>query len=82
MLDLKQRDLAAAPPRVLLIHGRDDPIIPASQSAALAAALPPARARLVLIDSLAHADLGPAGWEDIVAMWRAAYVLLEWRDGG
>ncbi|MBX6322694.1 MAG: hypothetical protein IRY94_12760, partial [Rhodospirillaceae bacterium] len=32
------------------------------------------------IDSLAHVDLGAAGWRDVVAMWRAAYRLLEWRD--
>jgi pimeloyl-ACP methyl ester carboxylesterase len=80
-LDLKGRDLSAAPPSVLLIHGRDDPVIPASESAALAAALPPGRAELALIDSLAHADLGPAGWHDIIEMWQAAYRLLEWRDG-
>lgn len=79
-LDLAGRDLSAAPAHVLLIHGRDDPIIPASQSTALAAALPRGSAELVIIDSLAHADLGPAGWLDLLRMWRAAYTLLGWRD--
>jgi pimeloyl-ACP methyl ester carboxylesterase len=80
-LDLSDRDLSAAPPHILLIHGRDDPVIPASQSAALAAALPAGSAELVIIDSLAHAELGPAGWLDLLRMWRAAYTLLGWRDG-
>ncbi|MBX6320463.1 MAG: alpha/beta hydrolase, partial [Rhodospirillaceae bacterium] len=61
-LDLEGRDLSAAPPRILLVHGRDDPTIPAGESVALAAALPAGRAELVIIDSLAHVDLGAAGW--------------------
>jgi pimeloyl-ACP methyl ester carboxylesterase len=80
-LDLKGRDLAGAPRQVLLIHGRDDRIIPASESAALAAALPPGRAHLYLVDSLAHADLAPGGWRDLLTLSQAAYRLLAIRDG-
>jgi pimeloyl-ACP methyl ester carboxylesterase len=80
-LDLKGRDLAGAPRQLILIHGRDDRIIPASESAALAAALPPERVHLYLVDSLAHADLAPGGWRDLLTLSQAAYRLLQIRDG-
>jgi fermentation-respiration switch protein FrsA (DUF1100 family) len=80
-LDLKGRDLSRTPPHVLLVHGRDDAIIPASESIGLAATLPAGRARLYLVDSLSHADLGPGGWRDLVVLWRATYRLLALRDG-
>jgi pimeloyl-ACP methyl ester carboxylesterase len=80
-IDLRSRDLSAAPPRILLIHGRDDPIIPASESRALAAALPVGSTHLVIVENLAHADLSPAGLWDALRLWRAAYRLLSWRDG-
>ena len=64
--------------RLILVHGRDDPIIPESESAALAQALGPERARLYLVDSLAHVDfLESASF----TLWRAALRLLEERDG-
>lgn len=79
-LDLAGRDLSAAPARALLIHGRDDAIIPASESMALAAALP-GRAELILLDSLAHVDLGPRGGiGDFFRLWRASAWLLAARD--
>ena len=78
-LDLAGRDLAAAPP-ALLLHGSDDDIIPASESVALAAALGPDRARLILLDSLAHADLGLDSIGDGFRLWRAVYWLLAMRD--
>ncbi len=80
-LDLAGRDLSDAPPHVLLIHGRDDAIIPASESVALADALGPERAHLVLLDSLAHADLRLDSLGDGFRLWRAAYWLLAVRDG-
>ncbi len=81
-LDLEGRDLRRAPTRVVLLHGRDDPIVPASESARLAAALPEGRARLYLVDNLFHAELGPGGWRDALTLWRAAYALLALRDAG
>jgi fermentation-respiration switch protein FrsA (DUF1100 family) len=80
-LDLAGRDLSQAPPHVLLIHGRDDTIIPAGESAELAAALGEERARLVLLDSLAHADLRLDSLDDAFRLWRAVYWLLAVRDG-
>jgi fermentation-respiration switch protein FrsA (DUF1100 family) len=80
-LDVKGRDLATAPAHLLLVHGRDDPVIPASESAALAAAAPPGRAHLYVVDNLAHVDLGDGGLLDALTLWRAAYRLLALRDG-
>ncbi|MGE0118404.1 MAG: hypothetical protein AB7S71_17900 [Dongiaceae bacterium] len=80
-LDVRGRDLAAAPRNVLLIHGRDDRIIPVSESLQLGAALPPGRAHLYVVGRLAHADLEPGDWRDILTLWQAAYRLLRLRDG-
>lgn len=79
-LDLKPRDLSGLEVPLLLIHGRDDPVIPFSESAALAAALPDGQADLYLVDNLAHVELGPAGVGDALTLWRAAYRLLTERD--
>ena len=76
-LDLARRDLAALSAPLLLVHGRDDPVIPAAESASLAAAAP--QAHLFLLDDLAHVD---AGWalRDGLTMLRAARELLRLRD--
>jgi len=79
-LDLAGRDLSALPAPAILIHGRDDPVIPFTESRALAAALGAERAELYLVDNLAHVDLGPAGLGDALTLWRAAYDLLTARD--
>jgi pimeloyl-ACP methyl ester carboxylesterase len=79
-LDLARRDLSGLDAAVILIHGRDDPVIPSSESRALAAALPEDRASLYVVDSLAHVELGPGGMRDILRLWRAAYALLRERD--
>ncbi|WP_119459929.1 alpha/beta hydrolase [Rhodospirillaceae bacterium SYSU D60014] len=79
-LDLSGRALSDGPRRLILLHGRDDRIIPASESAALADAFPQDRAELYLVDNLAHAELGPGDWLDGVTLLRAVYALLELRD--
>lgn len=79
-LDLARRDLSGGPRRVILLHGRDDAIIPASESVALAAALA-GRAELYLADNLAHAELKPGDWRDVLVLARAAYRVLSLRDG-
>ena len=78
-LDLKRRDLSTLRPALILVHGRDDAIVPESESMALAEAAP--HARLYLIERLAHVDLGPVGMPDAVTLWRAVFRLLEERDG-
>jgi len=79
-LNLKGRDVSRLSARLILIHGRDDTIIPYTESVALAAALPKEQAELYLVDSLAHVDLGPTGLIDTFTLWRAVYRLLEQRS--
>jgi pimeloyl-ACP methyl ester carboxylesterase len=78
-LDLSRRDLSQLDAHLLLVHGRDDPIIPSTESEALAAATPDDTA-LYLVDSLAHVELSPAGVVDGWKLWRAIYRLLALRD--
>jgi pimeloyl-ACP methyl ester carboxylesterase len=80
-LDLADKDLSGLHAQVLLIHGRDDAIVPYSESIALAKALGP-RAHLYLLDRLAHASLTPGDLADAWRLWRAAVRLLSLRDGG
>ncbi len=77
-LDLAEQDLSRLRAQLILVHGRDDRIIPWTESAALAEMAP--RAELVLLDDLAHADLRPGGAVDAVSLWRAVRLLLEERD--
>ncbi len=73
------RDLSALRARVILVHGRDDSIIPYTESVALARALPSSQYTLVLVSGLYHVDLKPA----LVDSWRlgqAIYAVLAQRD--
>lgn len=78
-LDLGPRDLSALRARLLLVHGRDDRIVPWTQSVALARRV--AGAELTLLDNLAHADPRPGNPADATALWRIVTHLLEERDG-
>jgi pimeloyl-ACP methyl ester carboxylesterase len=78
-LSLARLDLSKLRAELVLIHGRDDSIIPYTESVALARAVPAGQAHLALLDNLAHADLGPGGLMDAVRMWRAAYALMRTR---
>ena len=77
-LDLKKRDLGALTAPFILIHGRDDPVIPETESIRLAAALPDAT--LYLVDSLNHVDPRPAGLIDRLTLLAAINRVLERRD--
>lgn len=77
-LDLKDRDLSRLSADVLLIHGRDDAIVPSGESRKLAQALP--HARLFLVDHLAHADWNPGGWSGMMTLFSATRALLEERN--
>lgn len=78
-LDLGPRDLSALRARLLLVHGRDDRIVPWTQSVTLSRRVP--GAELTLLDNLAHADLRPGNLADATALWRIVTRLLEERDG-
>ena len=80
-LSLARRDLARMQARVMLIHGRDDAIVPWTESAGLAAALPESRVSVALLDSFAHADASPGGLLDGVRLWRAIYRVMGERYG-
>ncbi|MGH6903930.1 MAG: hypothetical protein ACREIR_14445, partial [Geminicoccaceae bacterium] len=61
-------------------HGRDDPIIPSTESQALAAAVPDDQVSLYVLERLTHIELSPGGLLDGIGLWRAIYQLLSRRD--
>lgn len=73
-LNPARRDLRGLKARLILVHGRDDPIVPWTESLALAAAV--SSADLWLLDRLPHVDLKPVGLLDTFRLWRATYRLL------
>jgi hypothetical protein len=79
-LDLERRDFSRLPFDLILVHGRDDPIIPSTESQALAAAAPADKVSLYLVDRLTHVELGPAGVLDGFELWQAIYRILTERD--
>jgi pimeloyl-ACP methyl ester carboxylesterase len=78
-LDLVDKGLPRLRARAILVHGRDDAIIPFSESVQLARTLPRDRARLYLVQGLHHVDIDP-GARDLWRLWRAVYALLTERD--
>jgi fermentation-respiration switch protein FrsA (DUF1100 family) len=79
-LDLSARDLSGLPGAIRILHGRDDPVIPFTESRRLLERLPPDRSRLVLVDGLIHADLQGVPWSDIWSLLGLTYDVLNWRD--
>jgi hypothetical protein len=79
-LDLERRDLSQLPFDLILLHGRDDPIIPSTESQALAAAVPEDRVSLYVLDRVTHIELSPGDLLDGLGLWRAIYELLSRRD--
>jgi pimeloyl-ACP methyl ester carboxylesterase len=69
------RDVTA---RLLLVHARDDAIVPFTESLRLADAAIPARTTLVIVDAMGH--IGAAGggpdWRALGALWSVAYRLM------
>ena len=78
-LDLKGRALPFLAGPVFVVHGEDDTIIPAGESAKLAASLG-SRAELYPIERFAHVNAGTAGLGDSLRLWNAAIRILEERD--
>jgi fermentation-respiration switch protein FrsA (DUF1100 family) len=81
MLDLSRLPLARLTSRFILIHGHDDPVVPASQSEALAAALPADRVELFLLDRFNHIDPQAAGWRDRLRLVSVVEAVLAQRIG-
>ena len=79
-LSLRERDLSHLSAQVILIHGRDDVIIPYSESVALSVAAP--RSEVYLVSQLAHVALNLSGLWDALKLWYATYRVLDLRDTG
>lgn len=90
-LSLHNKDLAGLRARLILVHGKNDNLIPYPESIALAAAVAPGQARLFVIERiLGHVDLSLAhllSWQfisqelpDAWRMWRAVDALLSERE--
>jgi fermentation-respiration switch protein FrsA (DUF1100 family) len=72
------RRLAQARIRLLIVHGKDDPSIPYTESLRLAAAAP-GRSRLVLVNLIGHVEGQAPTWHrlgDLVRLWSVSYELL------
>jgi hypothetical protein len=79
-LDLRSKNVADLKADLILLHGKDDALIPYSESIALAAAAGRDKAHLFIIDSLVHVELRAGGIVDLWKLWRASYLLLRERD--
>jgi pimeloyl-ACP methyl ester carboxylesterase len=90
-LDLARHDLKPLQARLLLVHGRNDNLIPWPESLALAAAVPAGHARVFLIQRvLGHVDLSVSSlftwrfWRedlpDLWRLWRVVDLLLAERE--
>ncbi len=80
-LDPRRHDLSRLRARLLLVHGRTDPVIPYTETLALAAAVPEGQAEVFLVEGLNHVSPGIEGLADLGRMWRAVYRLLDLADG-
>lgn len=90
-LSLHNKPLAGLKARLILVHGKNDTLIPYPESIALAAAAPPGQAQLFIITRiLGHVDLSLShvlSWEflsrelpDAWRLWRAVDALLAQRE--
>lgn len=72
------RHLGRTRARLLLVHGKNDPAIPFTESVRLAAAAPD-RARLVLVELIGHVEGQTPAWRrlaDLMRLWSVCYELL------
>jgi pimeloyl-ACP methyl ester carboxylesterase len=76
-LSLKNHDLSHLAGRLLLVHGREDSMIPFTESMALASAVP--GSQLFLIDGFSHIDSDGVGFAGQLQLIDAMQALLEQR---
>jgi hypothetical protein len=79
-LDLSRRPIEALDVEFILIHGRDDPVIPFTESVTFAESMEPSRAHLYLIENLDHVNPERTSVIDTLKMVEAVYRLLSIRD--
>lgn len=73
------RQVRRFPGRVLLVHGREDPAVPFTESLRLAAAGDPQRTRLVLVNLVGHVEGLTPAWQrawDFARLWSATYEIF------
>ncbi|HSI01919.1 MAG TPA: hypothetical protein VLA02_15035 [Reyranella sp.] len=75
-LNLALHDLSKLRGHLILVHGRTDPVIPYSESQALAAAATKAQVSLFLVDEIGHVDFNAVTAANAVKIWQAVDVLL------
>jgi pimeloyl-ACP methyl ester carboxylesterase len=73
-LSLSRRDLSPLAGRLILVHGRRDPLIPFSESIALARAVP--GSELFLIDGFSHITPEGVGWSGQLQLVSAIQAVL------
>lgn len=73
-LDLSRHDLSRLGARLILVHGRNDAIIPYTESMRLARAAP--HTQLTLVNGLSHVDLGGLALNDLRLLGCAIDALL------
>jgi acetyl esterase/lipase len=78
-LNLALYDLSKLRSHLILVHGRGDPLVPYSESQALAAAASNARVSLFLVDGLGHIDFNAVTAANALTMGRAVDALLDER---
>jgi len=79
-LNLALYDLSKLHSHLILVHGRGDPLVPYSESQALAAAASNARVSLFLVDELGHVDFNAVTIANTWTMWSAVDALLAERQ--
>jgi pimeloyl-ACP methyl ester carboxylesterase len=79
-LNLALYDLRALKARLILVHGRDDPTIPFTESEALAAAAPKGATSLYLVDSIGHVEFNAVSLANAWTIWSAVNRVLAERE--
>jgi hypothetical protein len=75
-LNLALYDLSMLRGHLILVHGRNDPLVPYSESQALAAAGTNARVSLFLVDDIGHVEFNAVTASNAWKIWRAMISLL------
>ena len=76
LLNLALYDLSKLRGHLILVHGRTDPLVPYSESQALAAAATKAQVSLFLVDEIGHVDFNAVTAANAVKIWQAVDLLL------
>ncbi|HSM34751.1 MAG TPA: hypothetical protein VK837_00005, partial [Longimicrobiales bacterium] len=79
-LDLSRLVLTGLEADLILIHGRDDPLVPYTETVELANAAGAEQTRIYLLRGLQHVDIGALSASDLETLLRATYRVLSYRD--